>query len=147
MPEIFEIGRDDLDERDELDDLIAEYQTDPRFTASLADAHERSHLLNQLVALRKGMNLTQKTIADRMGTTQSAVSEFECGSSDYFISTAQRFARAATGRVRVILEMPCDGPWGESHSRYVKRDQKITTSVPQVPAHLVDWCDAWVKAR
>ena len=41
--------------------------------------------VNNLKMIRQDYHITQKRIADRMGLTQSAVSQFECGKIDSYI--------------------------------------------------------------
>jgi DNA-binding transcriptional regulator YiaG len=139
-------NNDDEFEPDELDDLLLESAQDERFVAALLDAQNRSQLIEDLVQLRKAMSLTQSTVAERMGTTQSAVSEFENGSSDYFISTAQRYGRAVTGQVRVKLEMPCDGPWGHTRHYVARRQPSHLTATPATPHRTRAWREAAVSS-
>lgn len=47
-----------------------------------------------LVGKRKRMRLTQVVVAERMGATQSQVSEFERGLTDPHPSTMMRYVRA-----------------------------------------------------
>lgn len=142
MPTEHELTINDAnDMTDELDLFIEEESGDPHFVAALADAQARSRLLDDLVSCRRSMKLSQATVAERMGTTQSSVSEFETGSSDFYVSTAQRYARAITAKVRLVVEMPCDGPWAEATStrQYVRRDAQLTAVRTGVPAAEVAW--------
>ena len=50
--------------------------------------------VDTLVALREAARLTQSEVAQRMGTTQSAVSDLERAGSNPRIDTLQRYARA-----------------------------------------------------
>ncbi len=96
------------DSRGELDELIDELsERDPAFEASLADARARTSLLKALVRTRKNADLTQHAVAERMGTTQSAVSEFEGGTADPRLSTLQRYARAV-GTSLIVETAPAD---------------------------------------
>lgn len=56
-----------------------------------------------LVQLRIARGWTQRQLAMRMGTTQSAVSEFETGVYAQKLSTLQRYAAAVGARVEVSL--------------------------------------------
>ena len=86
------------------DDLLKE----PRFAAEYEDARELTALIRRLTALRKRSSLTQLEVAERMGTTQSAVSDFENGEHDPQFSTIQRYARALGMRIHpdVIDRLP-----------------------------------------
>ncbi|MFD7062735.1 helix-turn-helix domain-containing protein [Streptomyces sp. NPDC059906] len=92
--------------RDELDDLdvfIEEELANPEFEAAFEDARSRSSLLRRMVTRRKARRISQATVAERMETTQSAVSELESGSTDPRLSTMQRYARAIGCRLDVRL--------------------------------------------
>jgi len=91
----------DEEDFDELDEFIRGRQaTNPGFLAALEDAAHRSALLHQMVGHRQS-SLTQKQVADRMGTTQSAISDLEGGTSDPRLSTLFRYARALDLRLRM----------------------------------------------
>jgi transcriptional regulator with XRE-family HTH domain len=99
-------GRGFEDEVDDLDRHLADRLTDPRFAAAYEDAAVRAALLQACVSHRKARRLSQGVVAEVMGTTQSAVSEFESGSTDPRLSTLQRYVRALGCRLDVQL---CSG--------------------------------------
>lgn len=104
------------DESDDLDAHLASRLSDPRFRAAYEDAQTRSGLLAACVAHRKALDLSQAAVADLMGTTQSAVSEFESGGTDPRLSTLQRYARAIRSRLELRLCNEVAGvAWGSSH--------------------------------
>lgn len=122
--------RDEMDRRDafldeDFDDLelfIADQEaTDPAFAAALRDAECRSHCIRELVDRRQASGLSQQTVADRMGISQSSVSEFENGGDDVYLSTLQRYARAIDAAVRVVVLIDCDAanPSPEKRSQAV----------------------------
>ena len=100
-----------------LTDVIdfEEFGRDPVLADAIADAQARSALRATLVAQRKTSGLTQKDISTAMETTQSAVSDFERGSTDPHLSTLQRYARAVGARVVVRATLPSssttEGAW------------------------------------
>lgn len=94
--------------RDDLDDYVDGALHDHAFAAAYADAETRSGLLTELIGLRQAGGITQQAVAERMHTTQSAVSEFENGGTDPRLSTLQRYARAVGAHLVVTLEP--DGP-------------------------------------
>lgn len=59
----------------------------------MTDEQNRRDLLAAIVAVRRSQGLTQEQVAERMGVSQSTVSEFE-RSSDPRFSTVQRYAHA-----------------------------------------------------
>jgi transcriptional regulator with XRE-family HTH domain len=102
----------DIDDVDELADLIAEAGIRrPSFTATYEDATLRQVVLTQLIKIRRDLGITQKQVAERMQTTQSAISDLENGLVDFHLSTLQRYARAVTARVLLSVDMPHDSPW------------------------------------
>ena len=91
-----------------LTDLEAEFLTaagfeyDEQTTAALEDAEEHIRLIEKLIAARDARGLRQQDIAERMGTTQSRVSNIERIGGDPRISTVQRYGRAVGLRVRFV---------------------------------------------
>jgi transcriptional regulator with XRE-family HTH domain len=67
-------------------------------------------VIDTLVRYRKKLGLTQKKVAKRMGTTQSAVSEFESVNADARFSTLIRYAQAIDCNVEIQLE-PKSAVW------------------------------------
>ena len=57
----------------------------------------RRQVVAELVARRRALGLTQTDVAQRMGTSQSAVARLEAQSADARLSTLERYA-AALGR-------------------------------------------------
>lgn len=97
---------------DEFASYVSEAQgSDPQFRAAFEDAEDLQDILDSLVKLRKALNLSQTTVAHRMGVKQPTVSGFETESSDPRLSTLQRYARAVEARIRLTLEMPASCDW------------------------------------
>lgn len=67
----------------------------------IVDRLEVLHTLEDLVALRLEQGLSQTVVAERMGVSQSAVSQFEREAGSVRIETLQRYARAVGARVRL----------------------------------------------
>jgi len=91
---------------DDFDDFLAEKLNDPAFRDAYEDAQQRSRLLRSLVEARKAADLVQDDVAARMGTTQSAVSELEGGTSDPRFSTLQRYCRAIGRQLKIEVTSP-----------------------------------------
>ena len=97
----------DDDDRDDLEDLIAEFTAqDPEFPAALAAAEERRTLMKRLQAARKAARLSRAAVAARMGTSESAVARMEGGGLDTRISTVARFAAAVGTRLEIAPASP-----------------------------------------
>lgn len=90
----------------ELD--VDDFLSDPEIKGAFEDAQMRSDITAQLREARKAGKISQLAVAEAMGTTQSAVSEFERGETDPQFSTIQRYARAVGARVRVVVDIPGD---------------------------------------
>ena len=78
-----------------------ERQRDPTYREAYEDAQARERLVHTLRNLRLTANLTQADVAQRMGTTQSAVSDIEGADVDPHISTLQRYTRAVGAQLRL----------------------------------------------
>jgi predicted transcriptional regulator len=66
---------------------------------------ERRHALSgQLTALRHQLGISQAEVAERMGTSQSAVARFESGDLDVRLSTVERYATALGGKLEWRIE-------------------------------------------
>ncbi len=73
-----------------------------------------AEVMDELVTCRDAAGLTQKQVAKRMGTSQSAVSELESVSSDARFSTIIRYVQAIGCDLVIELSQPGDvqeDPW------------------------------------
>ncbi len=61
-------------------------------------------IARELIAARASMGLTQADVAQRMGTTQSAVARLESGKRSPSLRSVQRYAQAIGCRAVVRLE-------------------------------------------
>ncbi|MEV0327928.1 helix-turn-helix transcriptional regulator [Micromonospora echinospora] len=97
---------------------------DPEVVAALEDARAAERLVDTLVTQRQRLGLSQADVAERMHTTQSAVSKFERAGGDPRLSTLQRYARSVEARLR----------WAVDASPRVSADWRAgqSTSLPVV---------------
>lgn len=79
----------------EWDDAVA--SVDPLYAFDLEGVRQLGAMLDGLRCARLEFGFSQRTVAELMSTTQSAVSEIERGLSDPRVSTLRRYA-AALGR-------------------------------------------------
>lgn len=112
----------EVPEHDDLAELINEYANDPATLHAMVDGEELFRLLVTLRAMREEQGVSQKLVAGRMGTTQSAVSNIEGGATDPQITTLMRYARAVGARVclRARVDAPTqarDAAEWASHAR------------------------------
>ncbi len=91
-------------EKDFLDEMIEEStKKNPGFPSLMEEARQRRALLNDLVAIRSRSRISQKTVAKRIKTSQSAIARLEAGSIDPRLSTLQRYAASVGKRVEWTL--------------------------------------------
>lgn len=83
-----------------------EFLVDPEFAAGVEDAETRFALVEKLRDVRKQSKISQKQLASEIGTTQSAISDFERGETDPQLSTIQRYARAVGASVKFVIDQP-----------------------------------------
>jgi transcriptional regulator with XRE-family HTH domain len=116
---------------DDLYELVGLDPDDHEAREAVADARAVSDLISTLVGVRRECRLTQSVVAERMGTTQSAVSELERVASDPHISTLQRYGRAVGARIawKVVL----DGGW-TMLDRHVRANAAISDETEPPPA-------------
>jgi transcriptional regulator with XRE-family HTH domain len=80
--------------------LLADAQAQTAF-AAMADEYA---IARALIEARTRAGLTQADVAQRMGTTQSAVARMESGRALPSLRTVERFAQAVGGKLRLRIE-------------------------------------------
>ena len=60
-------------------DLLNEQLRDPNFRREYEALEEEFTMATEIIALRKRLNLTQKELAERVGTSQPAIARVESG--------------------------------------------------------------------
>jgi ribosome-binding protein aMBF1 (putative translation factor) len=84
--------------------LDAEFGDDPEYRAARADARNKSQAAREIYEARTAAGLTQKQLADLIGTNQSVISRLE--EADYnrhSLAMLDRIARALNRRLEVRL--------------------------------------------
>lgn len=90
-----------------MDSLIREIARDnSQFLQQIEDVKELHRVLDRLVAIRRGLDLTQTDVARRMGVTQPTVSAFEREDSNPRVETLQRYARAVGVKLELDVKRP-----------------------------------------
>ncbi len=87
-----------------LADLNARLMKDPEFAAAYAVADVEYRVIEEMIRTRSEAGLTQEALAERMGTTQSAIARLEGGRVSPSVETLRRYA-VADVEYRVIEEM------------------------------------------
>lgn len=82
-----------------LDRLYA----DPAFQLEWAN-DLRFHLAEHVVALRRHRDMTQRDLADSMGTGQPHIARIEAGRENVTVQTIERLADALSGRICFAIE-------------------------------------------
>lgn len=79
--------------------------SNPTFKAGFELEYEKISIGEQLSKLRHSANLTQAAVAERVGTTPSAISRYESAEyENYELKTLQKIVRACGGIMHVIME-------------------------------------------
>lgn len=87
-----------------LKDLKAQMLANPAIRAEYDAQAEDFAAARELIAARARAGLTQSEVAQRMGTTQSAVARLEGGKAAPSIRSLQRYAQAIGCRLALKLE-------------------------------------------
>jgi predicted transcriptional regulator len=77
---------------------------DPEYAQAFADMEEEFTLARELIKARIRSGLTQKQLAEKMGTTQSSVARIESGSSLPTLRSLKRYATATGSKMKIYLE-------------------------------------------
>lgn len=102
---------------------------------SLADAQDQ--LMEGLIELREARGLKQAQVAERMGVSQSAVSQFERYDSNPTFATIRRYALAVGARLRIDV-LPDDG--NSISAAPISAPQPVRgEALGTVPERIVDW--------
>lgn len=87
-----------------LETLVAEWRKDPDYVREFEAQAEEFALATALIKARADAGLTQAELAQRMGTTQSAIARLESGKSRPSTTTLAKLAKATGTRLRVSFE-------------------------------------------
>ena len=86
-----------------LADMLAKNMTDPAFAAAYAEADAEYTVIEAMILARTEAGLTQASLAERMGTTQSAIARLEGGRVSPSVETLLKYAAAVGKRLRVEM--------------------------------------------
>lgn len=87
-----------------LRDLKKRLMEDPQFREEYAQADQEYALVAQLIRARMAAKLTQAEVAQRLGTTQSAIARLEGGRVSPSLATLRRYAEATGARLTIDLQ-------------------------------------------
>lgn len=86
-----------------LNDLKTRLMASPKFASEYAEADAEYAVIEALVQARTDARLSQSELAERLGTTQSAVARLESGRISPSLSTLRRYADATGTLLKVSL--------------------------------------------
>jgi ribosome-binding protein aMBF1 (putative translation factor) len=87
-----------------MQDMIAEWEKDPEFVHEYAALKEQQEeYVRVMIDARCQAGLTQKDLAKRMKTTQSAIARLESGAQKPSLNTVERYAFACKMRLHIAL--------------------------------------------
>jgi transcriptional regulator with XRE-family HTH domain len=98
-----------------LQEDIAERMRDPAFAVAYEALEPEFQVARQVIALRLQRGLTQKELAEQVGTKQSGISRLESMGQLPSLSFLKRVAEALNAHLEIHL-VPKEG-MGKSHSR------------------------------
>lgn len=82
---------------------------DPAFRKEYKEADEEYAIIEELIRARTKAKLSQSALAQRIGTTQSAIARLEGGGVSPSLSTLRRYAEATGTRLHLELRAKSGG--------------------------------------
>lgn len=87
-----------------VDKLFGEWRKDRKYVEAYDALEKEFAIAAAVIAARSHAGLTQKELAERMGTTQSAIARLEGGKSRPSTSTLEKLAKATGTTLRISFE-------------------------------------------
>lgn len=84
--------------------LFKEWRKNPEFVREYEALEQEFALASAIIGARARAGLTQAELAERMGTSQSAVARLESGKARPSVATLEKLAEATGSRLRIALE-------------------------------------------
>ena len=81
-----------------------ELMNDPVYSHEYAQQEQEFSFARVLIQARIKSGLTQKEVAERMGTTQSVIARMESGKPLPSLRSIQRYAQATGTKIRISLD-------------------------------------------
>nr|NJM02804.1 helix-turn-helix transcriptional regulator [Desulfobacula sp.] len=78
--------------------------SDPEYAQAFVDMEEEFQFTGELIKARIRSGLTQKQLAEKMGTTQSTIARLESGASIPTLRSLKRYAQATGSKIKIFLE-------------------------------------------
>ena len=87
-----------------VEESFARWRKDPEFVKEYDALEEEFARANMVIGARAHANLSQAELAERMGTSQSAIARLESGRFKPSTRTLEKLAAATGMRLRIVLE-------------------------------------------
>lgn len=87
-----------------VEESFAEWHKDPEYVKAYDALEDEFALASQLIGVRAKANLSQAELAERMGTSQSAIARMESGRSMPSTRTLEKLAAATGTKLRIRFE-------------------------------------------
>jgi predicted transcriptional regulator len=87
-----------------LDEKHREMMRDPEYSKAYEEHMPEFSIARELIRARTRSGLTQKEVAQRMGTTQSVIARMESGTPLPSLRSLQKYAQATGSKVKISLE-------------------------------------------
>jgi len=89
--------------KDHFEKYLEKQLTDPEFRDEWEKLEPLYQLIRMEIKLRNEKHLSQKDLAERMGTSQSAIARFERGNVNPSLEFAARLAKALNAELKLQL--------------------------------------------
>lgn len=86
---------------DDLEKLLNEQLKNPEFKKEWEDFQPEYQLMKQIIAERIKQNMTQKELADKMGTKQANISRIENGNANPSLDFLKRLAESLGKKLEI----------------------------------------------
>jgi ribosome-binding protein aMBF1 (putative translation factor) len=107
--------------KNEFDEFLCEQLKDPEFAKTFAEEKQKIDLAIKLAEIRHEAGLSQRELAERVGTSQSVIARMENPDySGYSIRMLRRIATALGARIRIEFEplnLPAHKPKRRSQAK------------------------------
>ena len=87
-----------------VEESFARWRKDPEFMKEYDALEEEFARAQMVIGARTHANLSQAELAERMGTSQSAIARLESGRIKPSTRTLEKLAAATGMRLRIVLE-------------------------------------------
>jgi len=85
-----------------VDDYLKKQKNDPSFSEEYSNLEDEFALAEEIVTLRTELNMTQKELASRVGTSQPAIARLESGK---YTNVSMRFIRKVAQALNAVPEL------------------------------------------